>query len=232
MNQTIESLDISSIIWQQNEFFAQNPTLITLMLFGVLLLILGTLLFFGKTVKSKTRKTKRKKLSSIPNNNIISRNKPWANMADPKNQMDAVAAVGFKVCNLLNKEEFKVLPVLERAIKTAGIGHRVMAQTSLGELIKPINNQTKSVDYKKALASINSKRLDFAVFDKFGRIVCAIEYQGSGHYHKNTFMRDAVKREALRKAGVLLIEVTPDFSASRLEKQILDMITPNSIHTA
>ena len=75
-----------------------------------------------------------------------------------------------------------------------------------------------------AYASINSKRLDFAVFDRFGLLAVAVEYQGKGHYGSGAFMRDAIKREALRKAGVPLVEVPAGMKPSELRSEILKHI--------
>jgi hypothetical protein len=101
-----------------------------------------------------------------------------------------------------------------------------MAQTSLGELIRPVEKPAPDGIRSAAHASINSKRLDFAVIDRFGYLVVAVEYQGSGHYRKESFMRDAVKREAIRKAGVAFMEVPAGFDASEVERQIVGIIAP------
>lgn len=82
-----------------------------------------------------------------------------------------------------------------------------MAQTSLGEIIRPRRESGTTDQCDLAYRAINSKRVDLAVFDTSGRAILVVEYQGSGHYHQTSFMRDAVKREALRKAGVAFIEV-------------------------
>lgn len=148
-------------------------------------------------------------------------------LQDPKNQMDAISMVGFETCRLLNKEEAKVLPVLENVIKSLGRGHRVMAQTSLGELLKPKASKQDQNIKNRAFASINSKRLDFAIINKFGHLVCAVEYQGTGHYQQRSFMRDAVKREVLRKAGVPLLEVKPEFKPDELSNQLRIELNPN-----
>lgn len=95
-----------------------------------------------------------------------------------------------------------------------------MAQTSLGELIRPKSGTASEDDRSAAFASINSKRLDFAIIDRAGRLAVAVEYQGSGHHKGTAFMRDAVKREAIRRAGIPFIEVEPDFDPALLRSRI------------
>ena len=148
------------------------------------------------------------------------------NVRDPKQQMEAIALVDFEITPLLNREEARLLPLLESCVRQIRKGHRVMAQTSMGEIIRPKHVGVSEDQQRAAYASINSKRLDFAIFDKFGRLVVAIEYQGSGHYQAKSFMRDAVKREVLRKAGVRYMEVPQDFIHDDLTRQILSIISP------
>jgi len=134
-------------------------------------------------------------------------------------QMRAVERSRFERRPLLNREEARVLPVLERAARGAGTGLRVMAQTSLGEVIRPVGH-----DGSEAFAAINAKRLDFAVFDRQGLIVCAVEYHGTGHFQGAAEARDRVKREALRRAGVPLVEVYPDFEPSGLVREVREVL--------
>lgn len=125
--------------------------------------------------------------------------------------IEAVAKMDFRRKRLLNKGEYKLLRALESLVPDLGPHFRLMAQTSLGEIIEPIG-APMSKDWKAAFHAINAKRLDFAIFDGAGYLVCAIEYQGQGHYQDGAFMPDAVKREALRLAGVPLVEIGPDFT--------------------
>ena len=53
---------------------------------------------------------------------------------------------------------------------------------------------------------------------------CVHEYHGSGHYHKQSFIRDAVKREALRKAGVPTLEVPERFKPADLRADLLGIL--------
>jgi hypothetical protein len=154
------------------------------------------------------------------------------NMSDPKDQMTAVARVGFEPVPLLNKSEAQLLPVLELAVRNLNSGYRVMAQTSLGEVIRPVAGSTTKQEQDAAYASINSKRLDFAIIDRFGILRLAIEYQGHGHYRETSFMRDAVKREALRKAGVPMLEMEPDFGREDVVRAVTQRLSSDGLSRA
>ena len=66
------------------------------------------------------------------------------------------------------------------------------------------------------------------MIDRRGHIVAAIEYQGTGHHQDNAFLRDAVKREAVRKAGVPYIEVEADFDASEVRGRLGRILMPEN----
>jgi len=157
-------------------------------------------------------KSRPKKSYKSPQNNF--------GMADPTNQLEAISKVHFEKKKLMNSSEYRVFVAIEKHVVDLGKGYRVMAQTSLGELIKPSKTAGDWKNQKDAFASINSKRVDFAVIDKFGMLRLAVEYQGSGHYHHKTFMRDAVKKEALRRADVPFLEVPKGMKPSELKEKI------------
>lgn len=139
----------------------------------------------------------------------------------PLAQIEAVAHCDFERWPLLNREEARLLPLLEQVVAQAGGGHRLMAQTCLGELIRPVGASGTPEIRRRGFASINAKRLDFAIIDRDGYLALAIEYQGSGHYHADSFMRDAVKREALRKAGVATIEIPARYDAEEIRARLM-----------
>ena len=140
-------------------------------------------------------------------------------MADPEAQIAAVAKVSFEKRRVMNKGEYEVFRLLERVVSEIGAGHRVMAQTSLGELIQPRPSSATETARKDAYASINSKRLDFAIIDRHGCRASPVS-SSRRHYHHKTFMRDAVKREALRRAGVELVEVQAKWEPQTLASQV------------
>lgn len=140
-------------------------------------------------------------------------------MTDPKAQLAAISKVHFEKRKLMNPEEYRVFVQVEKTVSEIRAGYQVMAQTSLGEFIKP-SKQTDWRTNKDAFASVNSKRIDIIVLDKFGHVALAIEYQGSGHHQNGAFMRDAVKREALRRAGIPMLEVQVDTKPEEVRAKV------------
>lgn len=176
-------------------------------------------------------------LSSLKRPNHRPRNKGWRgpalhssrpdysqrrNLRDPKDQLDAVSMIGFRKIPLMNKTEYRVYRMLQDILADIREGYLIMCQPSMGEIIRPENHEGTQEQRNEAYASINSKRLDFALFDRRGLIAVAIEVQGSGHHiNRKAFIRDAVKREALRRAGVPMLEVLPNWSKSELSAHLL-----------
>jgi hypothetical protein len=117
---------------------------------------------------------------------------------DAANQLRFVMAADFARRRVMEPAEYRVFRIVEDEVVTLK-GHRVFAQTSLGEVIR-------SGDWR-AHSSINSKRVDILVIAPDGYPLLAVEYQGGGHYQGSAAARDAVKKEALRKAGVAHLEI-------------------------
>ncbi len=111
----------------------------------------------------------------------------------------------------MNVGEYKVFKTVEDILKHNPSGCRVMAQVSLGEILSCDGD---------VYWTINSKRVDVLVIDPRGMPVLAIEIQGSGHYQGNAPMRDAVKKEALRKAGVKWLEILGDDADAAIRTKI------------
>jgi len=131
----------------------------------------------------------------------------------------------FEKRRLLSRSEAQVLYAAEREINAAGLKWRVMAQVSLGEVLFSPDAQ--------AYSAINSKRVDLLIVSRSGDPIAAIEYQGHGHYQGTAAARDAVKKEALRKAGVRYIAVTPGSGTEDIAREIsriaqAEMLQPNA----
>lgn len=141
------------------------------------------------------------------------------NVTDPKVQLACVKKVGFTAQPLLNKSEARVFDAIADTIATHHPGLRLMAQTSLGEVLRP-NSGTRA-EQSNAFRSINSKRLDFAVFGPDHLLRVGIEYHGSGHNQGNAKARDAVKRAVFERAGIPLIELPAKVRPADVETALL-----------
>ena len=133
-------------------------------------------------------------------------------LADPIRQLHAVEAASFQKQRVLSPSEYRIFKIIEDEVATWGKGHRVFAQTSLGEILKSSDQD--------AFHSINSKRADILVIDGGGWPILAVEYQGEGHYQNTAMTWDAVKKEALRKAGVQHLEVHPADSDDDIRSRV------------
>lgn len=139
---------------------------------------------------------------------------------DAAEQLRRVMAADFKSRPLLNKSEAAVFKALDAAVVARNPGWQVMAQVSLGEFLS-------SRDHA-AFLSINSKRVDFALMDETAQVRHAIEYQGSGHHVPGgaAAARDAVKKEALRKAGIGYHEVVAGHTTPAELKRLVEKLVP------
>ena len=98
---------------------------------------------------------------------------------------------------------------------------QVMAQVSLGEILR-----SNDAD---AYRCINSKRVDLLLVDADCQPRHAVEYQGMAHHQGTAAARDAVKKEALRRAGIGYHEVvaghTTPTDLRRLIEKLVDKPT-------
>lgn len=118
---------------------------------------------------------------------------------DAADQLRIVMGSSFSIQPLLNKSEARVFKELDRIVIGCNPAWQVMAQVSLGEILR-----SKDAD---AYRCINSKRVDLLLVDGDCQPRHAIEYQGGAHHQGAAAARDAVKKEALRRAGIGYHEV-------------------------
>ncbi|HEV7233912.1 MAG TPA: DUF2726 domain-containing protein [Sphingorhabdus sp.] len=137
-------------------------------------------------------------------------------------QLACVMAADFSARALLNKPEANLFKALDAAVIARNPGWQVMAQVSLGEFL--------SSPDKDAFWAVNAKRVDFALMDPDARVIHAIEYQGSGHHQAGgaAAARDAVKKEALRKAGIGYHEVVAGHTTAGELKRLVEKLVPGA----
>jgi hypothetical protein len=136
---------------------------------------------------------------------------------DATNQLRFVMAASFRKKKVMSSDEYRVFRVVEEQVRVHRRGYRVMSQTSLGEIINSND--------RRAFQSINSKRADILIVAPSGYPVGVLEVQGAGHHQRDAAARDAVKREALRKAGVEYAEILEDHSSASIAQIVREMLS-------
>jgi Protein of unknown function (DUF2726) len=145
---------------------------------------------------------------------------PRPDLTDVGQQLNAVMAATFQRHQVMSRSEYRAFKIVEDDVAAAQRGYRVFAQSCLGEFL-----DSKIDDaYRSGFHSINSKRVDILVVDQAGWPVLAVEVQGRGHYLGNAAGRDAVKKEALRKAGVAYVEIFPDDSNEQIRSRVREKL--------
>ncbi|WP_349433837.1 DUF2726 domain-containing protein [Pararhizobium sp. A13] len=137
---------------------------------------------------------------------------------DPADQLRIVMGANFTSQPLLNKSEARVFKELDRIVIGCNPAWQVMAQVSLGEILRSKDTV--------AYSCINSKRVDLLLVDGNCQPRHAIEYQGGAHHQGTAAARDAIKKEALRRAGIGYYEVvagqTTPSELRRLVEKLVD----------
>src|SRR5215471_16926325 len=88
-------------------------------------------------------------------------------------------------------------------------------------LLRQLNRRVSACEHLDFRAKYILPRSDrHRVQRSAGWPLAAVEYQGNGHYRGTAAARDAVKKEALRKAGVRYIAVTPDSGTEDMAREI------------
>lgn len=144
---------------------------------------------------------------------------------DAADQLRIVMKSDFTIQPLLNKSEARVFRELDQLVISSNPGWQVMAQVSLGEILR-------SAD-REAYGCINSKRVDLLLVDENCMPRHAVEYQGVAHHQGTAAARDAVKKEALRRAGISYHEViagqtTPAELRRLVEKLVSRLAKPGA----
>lgn len=131
---------------------------------------------------------------------------------DAADQLRKVMAASFRSRPLLNNPERRLLAHLDKALAEEAPGWRAMGQVSLGEILIS--------EDKDAYFAINSKRVDLLIIDDSCYPLHAVEFQGTGHHQGTAAARDAVKKEALRRAGIGYVEIVSGDTPAELRAMI------------
>ena len=98
---------------------------------------------------------------------------------------------------------------------------QAFVMASLGEVLR--------CDDEDAYWCINSKRVDLLLVDADCTPLPAMEYQSGGHHQGTAAARDAVQKEALRRAGVGHVEVVPGDTPTEL-RRVVERLVRERVH--
>jgi Protein of unknown function (DUF2726) len=155
----------------------------------------------------------------------IQNSKAKANfIGDSANQLRIVSHAAFNPQRVLSPTEARVFRAAEKSLAELQSTWRLLAQVSLGEILS-------SAD-ERAFSSINSKRVDMLIISEDSMPIAAIEFQGTGHYLGDAAARDAVKKEALRRAGIGYIEIVAGDGPAEVHNQISRFVKVSKLKVA
>jgi hypothetical protein len=213
-----------------------NDPVQSLILLSVLLLSLGGIggMLIERVLARQRREAWKSRNQSRFKKGWGSKSRTWTPKAvapepkptDAADQLRIVMGADFLSQPLLNRSEARVFKELDQYVIETNPGWQVMAQVSLGEILSCANSE--------AYSCINSKRVDLLLVDEDCQPRHAVEYQGGGHYQGHAAARDAVKKEALRRAGIGYHEVVSGHTTAsdlrRLVEKLVDR--PAALPTA
>ncbi len=184
--------------------------------------------FVSKQRREAWRAKKKPSWSGKPRGATVAAG-PWspkpaalpAKAPDAADQLRIVMGADFSIQPLLNQSEARLFWELDRMVQERNTGWQVMAQVSLGEILR--------TTAKDAFGCINSKRVDLLLVDHDCQPIAAIEYQGGGHHQGTAAARDAVKKEALRRAGIGYQEVVAGVTTRAELKRLVDKLVPAGV---
>lgn len=134
-------------------------------------------------------------------------------VVDSAADLRLVSDAGFASKPLLSAREADVLGYVETVAAESGQGWRVVPQVRLVDIIASADAEANAV--------IGEHRLDMLVVSARHLPVAALDYQPLGQLKDDSALRDAIKREALRRADIPFIEIRANEPLDDLKAQLL-----------
>lgn len=146
-------------------------------------------------------------------------------VSDVENQIRFIRQTELHAVRPVNREAAQVLYALDEWIEECRPEWRVAFEVSMGSFIKT-SCDANDAQQKAAFSSYNSKRVDFLLIDRFGMPTLAVEYHGSGHeLSDDAEDRMQVKRLALERAEIPLVEIPAKATRNDIKRMISDCLT-------
>lgn len=132
-------------------------------------------------------------------------------------ELGAIKKSDFRTAPVLAGEDLGVLALIEDIVHDMDSGFRVLVNASLEKLVDLEGVRARRSATRLSMAGVVLK---FAVVDRFGRLVMAVEHMGEAPLNRQENISRTVVIEVLRKAGVWYLEIPAQYSASNARAQI------------
>ena len=152
------------------------------------------------------------------NHQIVHRMHSEPGPASP--DIEALQKLRFQTRNLSDVGTDRLYRAIELCAKSSNVGYRVIAYPRLGEVLEPKFGAGSGPEIHAAASTISSKRLDYAVLDRLGRLICAIDLENQSR------PRDTMKAEALRLARVPLVEIGKSWTRAEVSAALAGILEP------
>ena len=136
-------------------------------------------------------------------------------------ELGAIKNAEFHTAPVLAGNDVGVLGLIEEAVQDTDSGFRVLVNASLEKMVDMDDHRTRNRATRLSMAGITLK---FAVVDRFGRLVMAIDHMGEAPLERQENIARTVVIEVLRKAGVWYLEVPFHYSAANARAQIIAVL--------
>ena len=136
-------------------------------------------------------------------------------------ELGAIARTKFETTPVLGADEVGVLALIEAAVQELNSGFRVLVNTSLENVVNLDGLDATSIASKVSMTGV---KLKFAVVDRFGRLVVAVDHMRNVPLSRQQNINRTVVIEVLRKAGVWYLEIPYQYSATNARAQLLAVL--------
>lgn len=132
-------------------------------------------------------------------------------------ELGAIKNAEFQIAPVLEGEDLGVLGLIEEVTSELEGGFRVLVNASLETMVDFEGLRARTSATRLSMAGVVLK---FAVVDRFGRLVMAVDHMNDSPLDRQENISRTVVIEVLRKAGVWYLEIPFHYSGANARAQI------------
>lgn len=140
-------------------------------------------------------------------------------------QLEDVNAISFSARPAMTPDEARMRVLVQAVLNDFGAGYMIMARTALGALIAP-GSEAVGPERAHAIAAIADKYLDFAIFDRAGRCILALDVTNGEPAIGNKALERAVVHSALGQAGLPMANLRTSDTPADVRSKIAGYLKP------